>query len=63
VPVIAVSTDGSMGWLACEIEVVGHEVGPAGQGARLAYAFSWVETTLKRDSRWLRNGNASSARP
>jgi hypothetical protein len=63
VPVIAVSNDGSLGWLACEIEAEGQEVGPRSQGARVAYAFSWVETAIKRDGRWLRNGNASSARP
>ncbi len=63
VPVIAVSNDGSLGWLGCEIEADGHEVGPQGQEARVAYAFSWFETAIKRDGRWLRNGNASSARP
>jgi hypothetical protein len=63
VPVIAVSNDGTLGWLACEIEAEGHEVRPQGQGARVAYAFSWVETAIRRDGRWLRNGNASSARP
>jgi hypothetical protein len=63
VPVVAVSDDGSLGWLACEIEAEGQEVGPQAQGARVAYAFSWVETAIKRDGRWLRNGNASSARP
>ena len=63
VPVIAVSNDGSLGWLACEIEAEGQEVTPQGQGARVAYAFSWIETAIKRNGRWLRNGNASSARP
>ena len=36
VPVIAVSNDGSLGWLACEIEAEGQEVAPQGQGARVA---------------------------
>lgn len=63
VPVIAVSDDGSLGWIACEIEAEGHEVVPQAPGARVAYAFSWIETAVKRDGRWLRNGNASSARP
>ena len=63
VPVIAVSNDGSLGWLACEIEAEGQEVAPQGQGARVAYGFSWIETAIKRNGRWLRNGNASSARP
>jgi hypothetical protein len=28
-----------------------------------APALSWIETAIKRNGRWLRNGNASSARP
>ena len=63
VPAIAVSNDGSLGRLACEIEAEGQEVAPQGQGARVAYGFSWIETAIKRNGRWLRNGNASSARP
>jgi hypothetical protein len=63
VPVVAVANDGSLGWVACEIEAEGLEVSPSGQGARVAYAFSWIETAIRRDGRWLRNGNASSARP
>jgi hypothetical protein len=63
VPAIAVSNDGSLGWLACEIEAEGQEVALQGQGARVAYGFSWIETAIKRNGRWLRNGNASSARP
>jgi hypothetical protein len=63
VPVVAVSNDGSVGWIACEIEAEGHEVEPQSQGARVAYAFAWIETAIKHNGRWLRNGNASSARP
>jgi hypothetical protein len=63
VPVIAVSNDGSLGWIVCEIEAEGLEVAPQGRGTRVAYAFSWIETANKREGRWLRNGNASSARP
>jgi len=63
VPVIAVSNDGSLGWIACEIEAEGHQITPQGEGARIAYAFAWIETAIKRNGRWLRNGNASSARP
>ena len=63
VPVVAVSNDGSLGWIACEVEAEGHEAVPQGKGARVAYAFSWIETAIKREGRWLRNGNASSARP
>jgi hypothetical protein len=49
---------------ACQArEADGHEVGSQGQGAKVAYAFSWVETAIRRDGRWTRNGNASSARP
>lgn len=65
VPVIAVATDGSLGWLACAMEAEGerHE----GEGREeVRYAFSWVELYARAPDapgRWLRIGNASSERP
>ena len=59
VPAIAVSNDGPLGRLACEIEAEGQEVAPQGQGARVAYAFSWIETAIKRNGA----GCATATRP
>lgn len=63
VPVVAVSADGSLGWLACEIEGRGEQNDGAGQWSPLAFGFSWVELVAREDDRWVRIGNASSARP
>lgn len=63
VPVVAVSEDGSLGWLACEIEARGEQNDGAGRWNPLAFEFSWVELVARDGDRWVRIGNASSARP
>lgn len=66
VPVLAVSADGTLGWLACEIEAEGVRTSE-GKDEPLAYGFSWVELYAhggaKEDGRWISIGNASSQRP
>jgi len=59
-PVVAVALDGSMGWLACQIEAEGRHEEAGGATSPVAYGFSWVELYARRDGRWLRVGNASS---
>jgi hypothetical protein len=68
IPVIALSLDGSLGWLACEQEAAGVRT-VDGKSESIAYAFSWVELyardpigTQGRRS-WRAIGNASSLRP
>ena len=61
VPRISVAADGSLAWLACEIEAEGVQEGPEGVAA-IAFGFSWVELLAKDDGRWVRVGNASSVR-
>lgn len=78
VPVVAVSADGTLGWLGCQIEAAGTSRfsaeatgvgGPAAAGAAnaaneaIAYGFSWVELYAASDGRWRLIGNASSPRP
>lgn len=63
VPVVAVSADGTLGWLACEIEAEGTQTGADGAASPIAYGFSWVELYARSEGRWLRVGNASSPRP
>jgi hypothetical protein len=68
VPVVALSEDGTLAWLACEMEAEGiraaHE-----KSEPIAYAFSWVEmyargAEVTGDRRpWRSIGNASSQRP
>jgi hypothetical protein len=68
VPVIAVSLDGSLGWLACEQEAEGIRT-VEGKSEPIAYAFSWVELYARDASgvqgrrMWRAIGNASSLRP
>lgn len=73
VPMIAVSADGTLGWLACQIEAAGEQAQPVQENAGaaptppptvpIAYGFSWVELYARLDGSWASIGNASSARP
>jgi len=63
VPVVAVSADGTLGWLGCQIEAEGTQTGTDGAASPIAYGFSWVELYARSEGRWLRVGNASSPRP
>lgn len=67
VPVISLSRDGSLAWLACEQEAEGVRT-VDGRTEPIAYAFSWVElyardTGASPPSAWRAIGNASSLRP
>ena len=66
VPVVAVSADGSLGWLACQIEAAGESrVSKLADGSAepIAYGFSWIELYASAAGSWKNIGNASSARP
>ncbi len=68
VPVIALSSDGSLAWLACEMEAEGVRT-TEGKSEPAAYAFSWVEQYARGSADalghrpWRAIGNASSQRP
>jgi hypothetical protein len=65
VPVVAVSADGTLGWLACQIDAAGERT-VDGRTEPLAYAFSWVELYARAPdlaAPWLAIGNASSPKP
>ncbi len=62
-PVVALSTDGTLGWLACQIEAAGTQLSPAGSPEPLAFGFSWVELYARQNGKWQSIGNASSVRP
>lgn len=66
VPVVAVSADGTLGWLACQIEAAGSSrVAKLADGSPepIAYGFSWVELYARNEERWQAIGNASSPLP
>ena len=62
-PVIAVAADGSLGWLACQIEAAGERRPPGAAPEAIAYGFTWVELYAREGERWLGIGNFSSPRP
>jgi hypothetical protein len=62
VPVIDLAADGSLGWLACEIEASETEVDESGASSVVEFGYSWVELLTKTDGRWFRVGNSSSER-
>lgn len=66
VPVIALSRDGTLAWLACEMQAEGHR-DAGGKNEPIAYGFSWVEHYARdpdsKDRRWTSIGIASSQRP
>lgn len=61
-PVLAVALDGSLGWLACEIEAEGTQRAEDGSVDPVSFGYSWVELLVRRDGVWRRQGTASSAR-
>lgn len=62
-PILAVSTDGSLGWVACQIDAAGTQAESSEPPQPIAFGFSWVELYAKLDGAWRAIGNASSARP
>jgi len=68
VPVIALSEDGSLAWLACEMEAEGIRT-VEGRSEAIAYAFSWTEfyargpADAQNRRPWRAIGNSSSQRP
>jgi ketosteroid isomerase-like protein len=62
-PIVRVSEDGTLGWLICQVEIVGRHKGISGDAAKLNSVWAWVELYEKRDGRWLRIGEVSNVRP
>lgn len=56
-PVIEVSEDGGMGWIAVNVRAVGAEIGT---GTPFDSQWSWIMLARKIDGSWLHAGNASS---
>ena len=59
---VAVSQDGSLGWLACEMEAAGLQTGDGGE-EEFTFGYTWVEFVARHEGGWKRIGNASSPRP
>lgn len=63
VPVVAVSADGTLAWLGCEVGASGEQRGPAGESVPVEFGSSWIELLTRDGGQWRRVGNASSTRP
>lgn len=59
-PRIEVSRDGTMGWVAAEVEAKGVRMTSEGEAAPLAFQSAWVSLYRKVDGEWRLAGNASS---
>jgi hypothetical protein len=62
-PIVRVSDDGTLGWLICQVEIVGKHKGISGDSAQLNSVWAWVELYEKRDGQWIRVGEVSNVRP
>ncbi len=62
-PALALSADGTLGWVACQIEAAGLQQQPPGPPQAIAFGFSWIELYARHEGGWQAIGNASSARP
>lgn len=59
-PIVTVSSDGTMGWVAVQVEASGIQTNDAGGKDPLQFVCAWIELYQKRDGRWLRVGNVSN---
>jgi hypothetical protein len=61
-PVVRVARDGSLGWVAAQIEARGTQTSADGGNRTIEFVVAWVELYEKRAGRWTAIGNASSFR-
>ena len=59
-PRVTVSKDGTLGWVAAQIEARGESVGSDGQARTIEAVFAWIELYERRGGEWISTGNATS---
>jgi hypothetical protein len=59
-PVVKVSRDGSLGWVAAKVEARGTT---EGSDKPLEFTVAWIELYERRGGKWISIGNASSFAP
>jgi hypothetical protein len=62
-PVVRVSTDGTLGWVVCQVRIEGTRTMPSGDAHPVDSTWTWVELYEKRGGRWVRTGNVSTMKP
>ena len=59
-PVVAVSRDGSLGWVMAQVYARGTQRQDDGTQEPLEFTCAWIELYERRGDRWLRVGNVSN---
>jgi hypothetical protein len=59
-PVVAVSRDGTLGWVIVQVYARGTQRQDDGTVEPLEFTCAWIELYRRQDDRWLRVGNVSS---
>lgn len=59
-PLVKVSKDGTLGWVAAQVEARGESVGPDGQARTIEAVFAWIALYERRGGEWISIGNATS---
>lgn len=62
-PIVRVSDDGTLGWLICQVEIVGTRTTDEGEKVSLNSVWAWIELYEKIDGRWYRTGDVSNVKP
>ena len=62
-PVVRISEDGTMGWIAVQVKVAGVQTQPDGTEEKIDAVWAWVSMYEKHEGRWINTGNASNRRP
>lgn len=59
-PRVKVSRDGTLGWVAAQVEARGTSVGSDAQPKTIEAVFAWIELYERRGDEWVSIGNATS---
>ena len=59
-PTIAISSDGTLGWVIVQVQASGIQTTESGEKEPVEFISAWIELYEKRQGRWLRVGNVSN---
>lgn len=62
-PIVSVSRDGSLAWVAARVEARGTRAAPDAAQSALEFKVAWIELYERRGLEWLEVGNVSSFAP
>ena len=62
-PIVAISRDGSLGWVIVQVRAQGQQTGEDGSKRSIDFESAWIELYEKRGTEWFRVGNLSNFKP